>query len=310
MEHTDFVRSDRVRDRLAVGYGLRPGGRMKPVKDHEIAVAPAGSCYSCAEDMARYAAALLTGGAPLLRPETFELMLAPQGVPGERLPGMGLSFFLERIGEHRVAGHDGGWPGFISALLVAPDDGVGVVAFTNTTTEAAPHLLAERVLRRLLDAPEPADPVVADDPHLWRELTGIYRPAPGLKTNLRVWPLIGGEAEVLVRKGHLTVRAQSPLKPLRQGVRLRAADPADPLVFEACHDDVRVAVAFERDAGGRVTALRAGSSLGSFVRLRRRPRATSVRLWSRAAGAATAGAAAAAVVRRRRRIRGDRRGAR
>jgi hypothetical protein len=223
---------------------------------------------------------------------------------------MGLSFFLERIGEHRVAGHDGGWPGFISALLVAPDDGVGVVAFTNTTTEAAPHLLAERVLRRLLDAPEPADPVVADDPHLWPELTGIYRPAPGLKTNLRVWPLIGGEAEVLVRKGHLTVRAQSPLKPLRQGVRLRAADPADPLVFEACHDDVRVAVAFERDAGGRVTALRAGSSLGSFVRLRRRPRATSVRLWSRAAGAATAGAAAAAVVRRRRRIRGDRRGAR
>jgi CubicO group peptidase (beta-lactamase class C family) len=199
MDHTDFVRSERVRDRLAVGYGLRPRGRMKPVKDHEIAVAPAASCYSCTEDMGRYVAALLDRGAPLLRPETFELMLAPQGVPGGGLPGMGLSFFLERVGGHRVAGHDGGWSGFISSMLLAPDDGVGVVAFTNTNTEATPHLLAERVLRKLLDAPEPADPVVAQDPHLWPELTGIYRPAPGLKTNLRVWPLIGGEAEVLVR---------------------------------------------------------------------------------------------------------------
>jgi CubicO group peptidase (beta-lactamase class C family) len=300
MEYTDFVRSDRVRGRLAVGYALRPRGRMKPVKDHEIAVGPAGSCYSCTEDMARYVGALLAGGAPLLRPQTFELMLAPQGARGEHLPGMGLSFFLERIGGRNVARHDGGWPGFISAMLVAPDDGVGVVAFTNTNTEASPHLLAERVLRRLLDAPEPADPVVPEDPHLWPELAGIYRPAPGLKTNLRVWPLIGGEAEVLVRKGHLTVRAQSPLRPLRRGVRLRAADPDDPLAFEARHGDVRVAVAFERDDGGRVASLRAGSTLGAFTRLHRRPRATSVRLLSRAAGAATAGAAAAAVVRRRR----------
>jgi len=247
MDHTDFVRSDRVSDRLAVGYGLRARGRMKPVKDHEIAVGPAGSCYSCTEDMGRYVAALLDRGAPLLRTETFELMLAPQGVRGEHLPGMGLSFFVERMGGRRVAGHDGGWPGFISSMLVAPDDGVGVVAFTNTNTEAAPHLLAERVLRRRLDAPAPADPVVPEDPHLWRELAGIYRPAPGLKTNLRVWPLIGGEAEVLVRKGHLTVRAQSPLRPLRRGVRLRAADRDDPLAFEARHNDVRVAVAFERD---------------------------------------------------------------
>jgi CubicO group peptidase (beta-lactamase class C family) len=300
MEHTDFVRSDRVRDRLAVGYGMRRG-RMKPVKDREIAVAPAGSCFSCAEDMARYAAALAAGGAPLLRPETFGEMLRPQGAPGERLPGMGLGFFVERIDGHRVAGHDGGWHGFVSAMLLAPDDGVAVLAFTNTNTQAAPHLLAERVLRRLLDAPEPADPVVADDPHIWPELTGIYRPPPGLKTNMRVWPLIGGEAEVLVRRGHLTVRAQSPLRPLRRGVRLRAADPADPLAFEANHDDVRIPVAFERAADGRVTALRVGTTLGGFTRLRRRPRATSVRRWARVAGGASAGAAAAAAVRRLRR---------
>jgi hypothetical protein len=35
-----------------------------------------------------------------------------------------------------------------------------------------------------------ADPVAADDPHLWPQLTGIYRPQPGLKTNMRLWPLV------------------------------------------------------------------------------------------------------------------------
>jgi CubicO group peptidase (beta-lactamase class C family) len=303
MEHTDFVRSDRVRDRLAVGYAMRLR-RLKPVPDREVAPAPAGSCYSSTEDMSRYAAALAGGAARLLRPGTFELMLAPQAVPGGRLPNMGLSFFVERIGGHRVAGHDGGWPGFISALLVAPDDGLGVVAFANTSTAIAPHVLAERILRRLLDVPEPGDPVVPENPHLWPELAGVYRPARGLATNLRVSPMIGGEVEVRVAGGHLTVRAASPLKPLRKGLRLRAADPDDPLVFEAHHDDVRLPVAFERDAAGRVAAVRSGSTLGGFVHLHRRPRATSLRLWSRAAGAGAAGAAATTAVRRARRRRG------
>jgi CubicO group peptidase (beta-lactamase class C family) len=303
MAHTDFVRSDRVRDRLATGYALRRGGRMKPVKDHEVAVGPAGSCYSCTEDMAAYVAALLRGGEPLLRRDTFEQMLVPQGAPGARYPGIGLSFFLERIGGRRVAGHDGGWPGFISAMLLAPDDGVGVVAFTNTMTELAPHLLADAILRRLLEVPQDVERIVAQDPHLWPELVGIYRPARGLKTNVRVWPLIGGEAEVLVRKRHLAVRTQSPLRPLRRGIRLHAADPDDPLAFEARHGDVRVAIAFERDDSGRVSAARAGTTLGGFARLQRRPRATSVRLWGRVTGALTAGAAATTVVRRLRRRR-------
>ena len=81
-------------------------------------------------------------------------MLEPQYEPDPGMPAMGLSFFLEHVGGQLVAGHDGGWVGFVSALAFAPEAGVGVVAFTNTTTAFAPHVLAERVLRRLLDAPE------------------------------------------------------------------------------------------------------------------------------------------------------------
>jgi CubicO group peptidase (beta-lactamase class C family) len=294
MENSDFLRSGRVRDRLAVGYGPLRRKRFKPVKDWEVAVAPAGSCYSSTADMARYVAALAAGGAPPVRRETLELMLTPEREADPRLPAMGLGFFLERLGEHRVAMHDGGWAGFISSMLVAPDDDAGVVVFTNTSSGPVPQLLAERVLRRLLGAEEEPAPV-PDRPHAWHELTGLYRLEPGLATNLRWWPAMGGEAEVLVRQGHLTIRAPSPLKQLRKGVRLH---PLGGDAYEARHDEYRVPLIFERDASGAVTGLRAGSTLGGFLRLRRRPRVASARLWARAGAAAAAAGGATAALRR------------
>jgi CubicO group peptidase (beta-lactamase class C family) len=302
MEHTDVLRTGRVRDRLAIGYALGRRG-PKPVKDTEIAVAPAGSIFSTTADMARYVAALANGGAPLLRRESLEQMLSPQAGAGE-LPAMGLAFMLDRLGEHRLAGHDGGWPGFVSSLLVAPDAGVGVVAFTNTSAGLAPHSCAERCLARLLDVPGPAEverPPVPASPHLWPELVGVYKPSPGLGTNFRPWQLLGGEVEVVVRNGHLMARAPSPLKALRRGVRLAAVEPDDPLAFEIRHDDIVVPVRFARGSHGTITSVRTGSTRGGFLELHRRPRVTSLRLWGKAAAGAAALGTGAALARRRRR---------
>ena len=66
-------------------------------------------------------------------------MFQPYYQADPRIPGIGLCFWLGDVGGHRTAGHGGGWPGFISALTVAPDDGVAVLAFTNTgSTRACP----------------------------------------------------------------------------------------------------------------------------------------------------------------------------
>jgi len=296
MEHSDFERTERVRERLAVGYRLARG-RMRPVKDFEIVVGPAGSCFSTTADMARYVACLAGGGAPLLRPQTLARMFEPQGEPDPAMPAMGLAFFLERAGGHRVAGHDGGWNGFVSALAVAPDDGIGAIAFTNTNTAFAPHLLVERVLRTLLDVDDAA-PAVAQHPHSWPELTGLYKLARGVNTNLRWWPLIGGEVEIAVRNGELVARAPSPVPQLRKGVALRAVDPADPLRLEARAEGWVVPVVFERGEDGEVVALRTASTRGGLLRLHRRPRATSLRLWGRAGAGAGAAVTAAAAWRR------------
>ncbi|HEX9889944.1 MAG TPA: serine hydrolase domain-containing protein, partial [Nitriliruptorales bacterium] len=56
---SDFLRSQRVRDRLAVGY-KRKRGRFEPVRYLDIVVAAAGSMFSSIDDMARYLTALMS----------------------------------------------------------------------------------------------------------------------------------------------------------------------------------------------------------------------------------------------------------
>jgi CubicO group peptidase (beta-lactamase class C family) len=308
MRRTDFLRSERVRGELAVGYAFK-GNRLKPVKDREIAIAPAGSVFSSVRDLALYAAALIGGGANehgrVLEGETLERMWEPQLELAPGLPAMGLAFFLNPVGGHRVVGHDGGWPGFVSALLVAPDDGVAAIVFTNTSDGRPTVRLSEEVLRRLLDVPPPEPPKdVPQRPDLWPELTGLYKPARGLNTNFRTWQAFGGEVEVLVRKGRLSVRALSPLPPLRKGLELHPADLRDPLRFVVSHAGISVPVVFERDAAGVVRSVAEGSRFG-FSRLYRVSRARSLRLWGQAAGA---GVVAGLVGRRARTKRRARRG--
>ena len=97
--------------------------------------------------MARFVAALLGGGSgehgTILRPETVALMFEPHYQPDPRIPGMGLAFWRADLGGHPAVEHQGVLPGFNSQIFLAPDDGVGVMAFTNGSRNAASWLTAE-----------------------------------------------------------------------------------------------------------------------------------------------------------------------
>ncbi|HEU4491434.1 MAG TPA: serine hydrolase domain-containing protein, partial [Jiangellales bacterium] len=159
MGDSDLVRSERLRPRLATGYELRPGG-LEAVKDRETVPAGAAGVYSTTRDVARYAAALLGGGAnahgSVLGPATLSGMFEPHHQLDPRLPSIGLAFFRDEVGGHRTVGHDGIWKGFLSTMVLAPDDGLGVLAFANTgrfRPGGAPDAVADAVLRSLLDVP-------------------------------------------------------------------------------------------------------------------------------------------------------------
>lgn len=110
MADTDMIRSGRMQSRLATGYNLGRGG-PKAVSDYEMVPAPASSAYSTPNDMARYLAALLGGGAnehgSVLQPETLATMFEPHYQPDPRVPGIGLGFWRVDIGGHRVVEHRG-----------------------------------------------------------------------------------------------------------------------------------------------------------------------------------------------------------
>jgi CubicO group peptidase (beta-lactamase class C family) len=285
MTSSDYVRSDRVAGPAAVGHRRRRG-RLRPVADYDRSLLGPGAVRSTLADMARYAQALLHGGmgegGRILRADTLQLMWSPHYSPDPRVPGMGLGFFLDRLGGRRVVGHDGNLPGFAAGLLLAPDDGLGVVVLTNTATPFGMHLLARSILGRLLgvadDVAELPQRTVSERPQGWEQLAGHYAPDPGLLTNVRTWQLFGGELQVLVRHGQLLVRALSPMAELRRGLRLSPTDPHDPLLFAVDAGGLVVPVAFRLGPSGQASGLAVGYP--ALAALHRRPawRSSQVRL--------------------------------
>ncbi|HET7248025.1 MAG TPA: serine hydrolase domain-containing protein [Streptosporangiaceae bacterium] len=312
MDSTDLTRSARVRARVATGYQMRSAGPV-PVRDYENIPAGGGSVYSTTRDMTRYAAALLGGGTgahgQVLRPQTVARMFQPHYQPDPRIPGMGLGFFRDEIAGHRTVGHDGIWTGFHAALLLAPDDGTGVVALANTgpfNPVAAPGPVVHAVLRSLLGLPD--DAVRTDlppQPQVWRELCGWYTLGPGVLTDPQPRMLLAAGAEVAVHRGQLVIRGQLPIPAVRRGLRLHP-DGDDPYAFRIQLPPVGSGtsrIVFSRGPGGDVTALH----LDTYpMTLHKRPAVRNPRPWIN--GALAAGATALAVRHRARARHGARKG--
>jgi len=281
MEDTDLVRSERIAARLATGYTLGRRG-VETVPDRDWIDRGAGCVYSTPRDVARFATALLNGGAnehgTVLGAETLATMFEPHHRPDPRLPGWGLGFFRGEAGEHRIVGHDGIVPGFNSELLVAPDDGLAIVAFTNGSRGAFQWMETEwkRLLRHLVDVPnEVVRTDIAPRPETWAELCGHYR-LPARISDLRGRLAMPAGADVFVRGGHLMLRGLTPIPALFRGLRLHPDDEDDPDVFRLDLSGFpgmsTVRAVFGRDAGGRVNAIHAdmGGQPLSLVRVRRR----------------------------------------
>jgi CubicO group peptidase (beta-lactamase class C family) len=304
MADTDLCRSERVASRLATGYTLGARG-PRVVIDRQWLTAAAGMIYSPPRDMARYLAALLSGGAnehgSVLKPATLAMMFAPQYQPHPRIPGIGLAFDRFDLGGHRVVGHGGILPGFNSQIFVVPDDGIGVMAFTNGARQAMLWLPAEagRLMHQLLGVPEDVIRTdVPQHPEVWRDLCGWYQ-LPGGRADTRSRALVGLGVEVLVRRGRLTLRTLSPMPAAFRGFPLHPDDQADPYVFRIDLSEFGIGTAsviFSRDAA--TGTMRIHLDLLP-VSVEKRPDARNPRPWVTGALGGLAVLGTAAVVRRR-----------
>jgi CubicO group peptidase (beta-lactamase class C family) len=303
MADTDLVRSERVKSHLATGYNLRSDG-AKAVTDYEVVMVGGGAAYSTTRDMARYVAALLGGGAnehgSVLKPATMATMFEPHYQPDPRVPGIGLAFFRANLGGHLAVEHDGILPGFDSQIFLAPDDGVGVMAFANGARHVMHWLTPEiaGVLKRLLDVP---DEVIRTDvpqhPVLWGDLCGWYHFSAHLTDPGKL--AIGAGVEVFVRRGQLMIRALSPIPALYRGFLLHPDDDKDPYVFRIDFSTFGIdtcRVIFSRERGVGTTAVHLDFGPLSF---QKQPAIKNPRLWITGALGALTVASTATAVRRR-----------
>ncbi len=203
-----------------------------------------------------------------MKPDTLTTAFEPHYRPCPSHPGIGLSFFRADVGGHVTVGHGGGVPGFVTAFALAPDDGVGVVAFTNGGGQSV-ALAAHRVLCALLGV-EARPPRRRLQPEHWNDLIGYYRPDPGPLTNARVL-VLGGGVEIAVRGRRLVLRTATPLPGLGKGVPMRPVDD-DGSVYAvdlAAMGMPPLAVHVERVEGRPVALHCGGPVVGAYPALRK-----------------------------------------
>jgi CubicO group peptidase (beta-lactamase class C family) len=279
MADTDLLRSQRLTARLATGYRLRSDG-PKALTDRQGVTAAAGSIYSTPRDLARYIAAFLAGGSgkhgSILKPETVALMVQPHYQPDPRIPGMGLAFWRVNLGGHAAVEHQGVVPGFNSQIFLAPDDGVGVLAFTNGSRNAASWLRGEteQLLSELIEVEaEGIRSDVPQHPAIWGELCGRYRPR-AQRTDMQAWSMLGAGVEVRVRRGRLMLQSLSPIPAAYRGFQLHPDDRADPYAFRidlSKYGLNTARVVFSRDPSGAVIGVHLDGVLMSAEKHPRRP---------------------------------------
>ena len=245
MSHSNFARRFNVLDKMGVAYRAN----KKPAFDFNIITLADGALFCNIDDFSRFTSAIVSGGAPILKPETLQQMISPQFQLDERLPAMGLGFFVanpNKWGGHQIVKHDGALLGWATSSFYAPKLGLGAYAFMNTNGHAPNHI-AHLIMRHLIADddklyPKPADP----QPLIWPNLVGRYEPSAGLNSNTRLWLSYGARLTVSIENGSLMLKSRR--KKWKEGVPLTPADPDDPYAFMAGSEPIL----FKRDLNGRI----------------------------------------------------------
>ena len=120
----------------------------------------AGQMWGTVRDLCRWAAFLARPDESVLARSSVEEMRTVQTIDDHVrwTAGYGLGLGLRRDGERILAGHGGAMPGFITGVLISPEDKVGAAVLTNSS-EAAVESLVLALVARTVDAwpvsPEP-----------------------------------------------------------------------------------------------------------------------------------------------------------
>ena len=161
----------------------------------------AGALVGNAADLAAFARALHQG--KVVRPESYQLMIAPTVLPGGRTVPYGFGLAPGEVRGRPIVGHDGGIPGFQTDGIYLLKEDIYVAVFANSDRSATDP---ETVSRKLAAA-------AVGDPY--EEFTAVPLDAKAVEPLLGVYRTGDVERKFFLREGTLyTQRKGNPALPV------------------------------------------------------------------------------------------------
>ncbi len=250
MQHSTFVQPlpPNLKPLMSKGYltASEPPHPFEVIWD-----VPAGALSTTAADIARFMIAHLQNGqyngATILRPETAELMHAPQSGPHPALNKMALGFYEENFNGHRIIGHGGDTIYFHSELSLVLDSGTGLFVTYNSAGKgnlSDRSALFEKFVDRYFPAAKPEQPALPSAAHDAKEVAGTYRSSRRPETTVLSMEAAFDQVKVNANPdGTITVNG------LGDGAAYKKMREFAPLVFRNPAEPDRVA--FARDSSGQ-----------------------------------------------------------
>lgn len=128
-------------------------------------MAPAGNIYSSAADMSKWLRMLLANGQAdgkkVVPVSAIEQTRTPQSILGNgghpfnkaHFALYGLGWFLEAYSGRKIVSHTGGVNGFLTSIALVPEEGLGILVFTNSDTNNFFEALRWEILDAYLGLP-------------------------------------------------------------------------------------------------------------------------------------------------------------
>jgi D-alanyl-D-alanine carboxypeptidase len=114
-----------------------------------------GGYLSTALDLARWTSAL--HHQQVLSAAAYQDMITPETLPNGEVLTYGYGVELGAIDNRHLLSHAGGGVGFMSQAIFIREEDLTIVALSNTITGGAALEVADRLMRKILGAPGPAD---------------------------------------------------------------------------------------------------------------------------------------------------------
>jgi len=186
---------------LALGHNVEKGNAVviRPAANN-VAKYPGGSIYSSADELARFAVAMMNGGRLEGRQALAPLVVGELPKPQVYLPGEERAFYGYGLlgfesGGVKTVSHGGVSSGYGSTIMFAPDYKFAVIVLTNRNGDTLPRTRQRAMELALPLKPDPAEPPKPRPPDAdeMRRYAGKYAHAP------QTW-------EVFVRDGKLFLK--------------------------------------------------------------------------------------------------------